>query len=143
MDGFYLTHVGTICPSRNSALLWDVLRKLNIGLRLVGDIDHSVIETTKGLDLMIEGHVSHERAIQIMIEAPLLLLLINNCFIANTIIPGKIYEYIGARRPILGIGPPDSESGNMLRESASGVMVDFDDRKGMKEFILSCKNWME
>lgn len=35
----------------------------------------------------------------------------------------KLYEYLGARRPILSIGPPSSVAGDLLRRTGAGVVV--------------------
>lgn len=42
-------------------------------------------------------------------------------------IPGKLYEYFAARRPILVIGPADCEAGRMVAEAHRGLAVPDDD----------------
>jgi len=63
-------------------------------------------------------------------------LLINNSENAKGILTGKFYEYLAAKRPILGVGPTDGDAAAVLQETGGGVMVDFQDEKATKQSIL-------
>lgn len=121
--------------------LWELMGELNIGLQLVGKADDS------GIDSIIEvqniGYVDHPEAIEYMKNARVLLLLIRNTPFNKCITTGKIFEYLAARRPILGIGPENGEAAQILRETGRGIMIDYSDREKIKEYLLSFKNWME
>lgn len=70
-------------------------------------------------------------------DAAILLLIIENASSAKSIIPGKIFEYLAAGRPILGIGPTDGEVSMILGNSEYAKMIEWDDLQGIKDFILN------
>ena len=72
-----------------------------------------------------------------MAKSALLLLPINNAPNLRGIIPGKMYEYLPLKRPILAIGPVDADFAKIIRETNSGVAIDFNDREGMKTALLN------
>ena len=49
--------------------------------------------------------------------------------------PGKMYEYIGAGRPILAFGRPDSDTAKLLKETAAGILLAYDDANGLKSML--------
>jgi len=150
MNNFHLTYVGTIRESQNPIVLWDVLRELDVEVRITGCVDFPVKESMKGMRVQINDYVLHNNAVQIMKNAYVLLLLTiapigmsGKPYDAVGILTGKLYEYLAASRPIIGIGPVDGEVADILRETGHGTMVDYNDREGMREAVLSCKNWMQ
>jgi hypothetical protein len=51
------------------------------------------------------------------------LLLYNRHPAYRSIIPGKAFEYIGARRPIVAVIPPDSEMHTLIRDHADARVI--------------------
>ena len=49
----------------------------------------------------------------------------------------KVFDYLAAGRPILGIGPPQSAAQRLIEEAQVGVWVDQDDIQGIKEALCS------
>ena len=66
----------------------------------------------------------------------ILLLAINNVKSAKGVITGKIFEYLQAKRPILAIGPTDGDLAEILKETHSGIIVNFDAVENLKKEIL-------
>ena len=50
-------------------------------------------------------------------------------------IPGKLYENLRAKRPILCLGPQDSDVATILRETGAGKSIDYEDYDELKDFI--------
>ena len=50
-------------------------------------------------------------------------------------LPGKIFEYIAARRPVLGIGQEGGAAARMLTDTGSGAMYDWDRTEPVANFI--------
>ena len=79
--------------------------------------------------------------IQISCKKPLyflrffLLLSINKVANSEYLLTGKLFEYLGAERPILCIGPPNGDAAMILSETQTGKTFHFDDVTGIKEFI--------
>jgi len=80
---------------------------------------------TSGIDrpwLELSGVVSPARAREAMAESSV-LLLVQRHPAYRTVLPGKLFEYIGARRPILAICPPESEMEALVRRHADVRLV--------------------
>lgn len=59
----------------------------------------------------------------------------------GSILTGKLFEYLAAKRPILGIGSCDGDCcKKVLRETKAGVMIDFEDAVEMKKVVLNYYN---
>ncbi len=142
-----LSYVGNMNAARNPIVLWQALKRLSadghdfgdFAVRLVGPIDRGVAQSVRehGLEklVQIEPPVSHAEAVTTMLESALLLLVINRVSGSEGIMTGKLFEYIGTGRPILGIGPPNGDAAAALRDSNAGVMFDWDDVDGVTDYL--------
>jgi len=149
-DKFTISHIGTLNAARNPKTIWKVLSELCIEkpefkndliIQLIGKIDFSVLEDIRSYVLQDQllkiDYLSHSEAIAKQRSSQVLLLLINNSGNAKGILTGKFYEYLAAKRPILGVGPTDGEASTVLKETGGGVMVDFQDEAATKKSILN------
>ena len=149
-DKFTISHIGTLNAARNPKTIWKVLSELCIEkpefkndliIQLIGKIDFSVLEDIRSYVLQDQllkiDYLSHSEAIAKQRSSQVLLLLINNSGNAKGILTGKFYEYLAAKRPILGVGPTDGEASTVLKETGGGVMVDFLDEAATKKSILN------
>lgn len=145
--GFGIAHVGTMNPSRNPTGLWKALSGLltdgggpePINIRLVGRVDHSVRTSINEHGLadvtdFIE-YVPHDEVVAWQNGASVLLLLLNQSKNARGILPGKFFEYMASGRPILCLGPTDSDAASILRETQSGVCLEYDDVEGIRRWL--------
>jgi glycosyltransferase involved in cell wall biosynthesis len=87
------------------------------------------------------GFVPHHESLQLMVNADVLLLLMAREEAANKLngtimVPGKTYEYLGARRPILAL-VPEGAVAELIRETASGTVVAPDEPAGIEEAIIA------
>jgi glycosyltransferase involved in cell wall biosynthesis len=146
---FSIVHIGSINAARNPNVLWMALNELlqevpelkkNLKIKLVGNVEPVVfadIEQYHLTDYIVKiGYLSHAEAITFQQTSQLLLLLINNTPNAGGILTGKLYEYMASARPILAIGPVQSDIATLLKETQAGSIVGFDDVAGMKSVIL-------
>ena len=85
-------------------------------------------------------YVPHTQAVKWQQQAQIVLLVINNSPNAKTIIPGKLYEYLGSGRPLLAIGPRDSDSAKVIEMTKGGVVHEHDDVAGLTNRILDYFN---
>lgn len=86
--------------------------------------------------LELRGVVSPQRAREAMVESSALLLIqLHPAY--RTVLPGKVFEYIGARRPILALVSRGSELAQLLRAHADVRLVGSDDLAGATERLLS------
>ncbi|MFI5135621.1 MAG: glycosyltransferase, partial [Chitinophagales bacterium] len=147
-EKFSVCHVGSINADRNPKMLWVALGELcredenfkrELVIRLVGKNDLSVYEGIEenGLTPNLEriDYVPHAEIASIQQRSHVLLLPINDTPNVMGIIPGKIFEYLAAQRPILVIGKEDGDSARIVRESNTGIVCDFNDKPKMKSEI--------
>lgn len=147
---FTITHIGSLNADRNPVSFWEVLSELihderkikdNLAIKFYGPTDIEVINTAKkmGLDKYLEiiPHVEHNVITEVLVNSPVLFLPLNNTPNVMGIIPGKLFEYIASKRPILAIGPKKGDTARILKETGAGKIFDFTDKEGLKSEILS------
>ena len=146
---FSLTHIGSLFDQRNPTLLWNVLSELieefpefkaSFQLVLVGnvsaDIKASMDSAKLTSFLKIVGSVTHNEAIMYQRKTQVLLLIEANTTEASYIIPGKLFEYINANRPILALGPKQSDIPSILKDTQTGKYFDYENETALKTHIL-------
>ena len=150
-DGrFNITHTGLFAADGNPFILWKVLKELaaedpwfkeSLRLRLVGKVDREVLDAMADAGLQANvvalGPCDHATAVREQRSATLLLLPLRNDAQYRPILPGKLFEYLAARRPVLGIGQADGAMARVLHAAQAGVMAGWDDAAAMKAFIAA------
>lgn len=145
---FSIAHIGTFMANRNPEVLWDSLAELvgedhgfadDFELILIGNTDASIIAKIKDTGLIdytkIIGSVSHEEAIDYQKKSQVLLLTVNKTGDTKGMVTGKIFEYLVSGRPVLAIGPEDGDLANILIETNTGVISDFNNKTKLKQII--------
>lgn len=146
---FTVSHIGSLLTGRNPVALWKALKELieenetfknHLKIQLAGVVGEEVLETirTYELDLYVErlGYLSHEKVLQVQQKSQVLLLLEIDSEETKGIIPGKLFEYLNAKRPILAIGPNGWEAGNIVLETSSGRVCRQSDKTALKNVLL-------
>lgn len=145
-DGFFnLTHTGLFAADGNPLVLWkvladkvreDALFARMLRLRLVGKTDVQVLEAIRaaglGDQLVDLGYRDHQTAVREQLGASVLLLPLRQEPEYRATLPGKLFEYLGARRPVLGIGQTDGAMARILAETGAGQTFDWPDEAGLR-----------
>jgi len=134
---FLLSYVGTITKDYPLDSIKKSSTNLNINLEFTGKADHP----TKHLLNEIAGfnnHVKHKESINLLLASDMLLLVIPKIANNKGILTGKLFEYLGARKPILCIGPTDGDAAIIIKECKAGKTFDYSDENGIYEFIETC-----
>jgi hypothetical protein len=147
-EWFTLTHTGSMNRDRNPESLWKVLGKLSaedkvfsekLKIQFIGKTDISVFDSLKKYGLIGKSektdYLPHAEAIRLSGKSAVLLLLINNTPNALGIIPGKVFEYLASRRPVLCIGPEEGDSARIIRQAKAGCIAGFNDETQLEECI--------
>jgi glycosyltransferase involved in cell wall biosynthesis len=143
-DRFRITHTGSFFGKRNPRPFLTALQESgleNVVARFVGELttrDREWAETLgfgDRLELLPFGSRRHALAYQRDSEA-LLLLLPEAGERGAPVLPGKIFEYLAAERPILAAVPPTGAAANLIRESGAGIVVAPDDVAGIREALI-------
>lgn len=148
-DGlFNIVHTGLFAADGNPLTLWKVLGEMaaedpqfkeKLRLRLVGKVDREVLDAIADAGLaahvVATGYCDHLAAVREQRAATLLLLPLRNDPEYRPILPGKLFEYLAARRPVLGIGQADGAMARVLASTGAGITADWADAAAMRMFI--------
>jgi len=77
----------------------------------------------------------HSETLRLERESHILLLVKYSNPVYDGMVPGKLYEYIGARRPILGL-VPEGEAKSLIDELRRGETAPLDDPELVANAIL-------
>jgi len=147
---FSIAHIGTMNASRKPETLFKVIADLsrdgtinpsNFVLRLIGRVDYSITELIQKyqLESVVEliPYVPHQEVIRWQKGASCLLLLLNQSQNAKGILPGKFFEYMASKVPILCLGPEDSDAAGILAQTHTGVCLEYDDEQTLKDYLVN------
>lgn len=129
-------HAGALYYGRSLAAFLEAARGLitsdpdfarHFRLTLLGTLDvRAQVELSqRSLDQSVSfvGHVSHARALKAMSAADVLLLVANTTPGAEATVPGKVFEYLAAGRPILAVAPKDSSTADILTRTGGAWLA--------------------
>jgi glycosyltransferase involved in cell wall biosynthesis len=133
---FSIAHIGSLLTERNPLLFWEVLSEIALNnqdfasdfeITLAGVVSDEVLTSIASFGLTnnitLKGYVPHKVAIKLQHSAQILLLLEMDTQETKAIIPGKLFEYLQARRPIIALGPDGSDVQGILEDTASGCYI--------------------
>ncbi|MFQ6616492.1 MAG: glycosyltransferase family 4 protein [Fidelibacterota bacterium] len=149
-DETVITHMGTLSKSQVPDALFQAVNKIRnskgsgypVRLNLMGPVHPDILE---GLDRYdIAGitsrvpYLPHREVLRIAQASSFLFLVIPRTSANKGIIPGKLFEYIRCKVPVLLFGPKDCDGAAIVRDTHSGFTLDYEDTQGVEE-ILSTK----
>ena len=150
---FSLAHIGSFLSERNPLILWESLVELieeipnfkrDLEIKLIGAVSQEVLDVIKASNLNLYlnnmGYVSHNEAIAQQRKSQVLLLIEIDSEDTKSIIPGKLFEYMVSNRPILAIGPKDSDFQSILTETNTGVFFEYNQKLELKKTITTLYN---
>jgi len=148
-SGFVITHTGLLASDGNPETLWKTLGEMasanpdfkrELRLRLIGRVDRAVQDSIDAAGLAenteLPGYLDHSATNREQCDAGMLILPLRNDPDYAIILPGKLFEYLASRRPVLGIGQEDGAMARVLTEAGAGVTADWNNAEKMRAFIL-------
>ncbi|MEO1012356.1 MAG: glycosyl transferase family 1 [Bacteroidota bacterium] len=146
---FTISHIGSLLTGRNPKNLWKTLAELagenevfrtHLQLEFIGVVSKDVMDTIYRYELgpyvKLRGYVSHKQAIRRQCSSQVLLLVEIDSDDTKGIIPGKLFEYMAAKRPVLAFGPMGWEVGNIIQATGTGEVFDHVERNRLKSVLL-------
>lgn len=148
-DHFTITHIGSLLTGRNPKNLWRALSEIarenqsfrkELQLEFLGVVSQDVMDSLHRFELepylKLIGYVSHAAALRKQRSSQALLLIEIDSEETKGIIPGKLFEYMAARRPILAVGPENWEAGELIQKTNTGEVFDYKTHSELKDVIL-------
>ncbi|MBI4696626.1 MAG: glycosyltransferase [Gammaproteobacteria bacterium] len=110
--------------------------RLQVTLRASGNDDDYRARTVRlGIDdiVHLEPPRPYQEALQEMLDSDGLLIFQSSG--VNKQIPAKLYEYLYARRPILGLTDPDGDTGRLLAELGIDMLTRLEDEAAIRAML--------
>jgi len=134
-----VTHVGTVYKTASPQYFLDALDELppevrdGIEIRFIGRVSEAELNQFEGRKSAIKllGFMPQNMALKTMEETDCLLLTMTN----DISMPGKLYEYLAARKPILALSPHGGEVQQFIDQTQAGWCVDYRDRPAIQSLV--------
>ncbi len=145
---FRIVHTGLFASDGNPTALWEALSGLpfreSLDIRLAGKVDGEILDAIRsyglGGQLSVLGYLSHEDSVKELQNADMLILPLRKEPEYKKVLPGKIFEYLAARKPVLGIGQEDGAAAQLLTTTGAGIMLDWPRSEAMADFVCKVRD---
>ncbi len=147
-EKFTIIHAGQLGFDRFPKTFIDVLSDMiitdkkfaeDLSIKFLGTVDYDISKyiIEKGLEknYLPPQIVPRPQALQQTFNSHLLLLPLNIAENSKGRIPGKLFENLRSGRPILCLGPTDSDVANIIETSNAGKTFEYDDFNGIKNYV--------
>lgn len=146
---FTLSHIGSLLTGRNPTNLWKTLSRIasenavfrgDLQLEFMGVVSQDVMDSLYRFELgpyiKMRGYGSHAEAQRRQRQSQLLLLIEIDSEETKGILPGKLFEYLYAKRPILAVGPREWEAGSIISKTRAGKTFDYKSDSELADAIM-------
>lgn len=147
-DAITITYTGSMYGNRNPEYLLKALEKIletqpdikdKILIRIVGRVGDAITENIKKSSAAplfeIIEYVPHSKSLEYLLSTDIALLIIDDAPANKGILTGKLFEYIGAAKPILALAP-EGEAAAIIRAEQLGVVIKPNDIESIKDYLL-------
>lgn len=114
-----------------------------INLHLAGNIEQPIFEKwerIERLNIIHEGVVTHQRALEICCGATVLFISIPKSSYALGNIPGKLLEYLATGNPIILVAEKGSDAEKIIAEYENTLTLSTEDNTCFIEFVNKVEN---
>lgn len=156
MGKFTISHIGTLLADRNPQVLWTALSQLceqhdnfknDFELLLAGNVSESIKDSIgqSGLSRCTNymGYIDHDRAVALMYRSQVLLLIEIDIPETKAILPGKTFEYLASRRPIIALGPEGSDIKGLIENAQAGIFYTYNTQRLKDDILNLYKNYFK
>jgi len=156
-DRFTLTYTGSMYGRRNPASLFEAIERLieagrisaeQFNLRFIGRFGNEVhdmfAKASFKESIEIISYIPHKESIEYLMKSDILLLIVDESKESEEIVPGKVYEYLGTRIPLIAIAPEKSAIADLIDETKAGMLAHQTDIKKIGDIFMTYFNdWNE
>lgn len=149
-ERFTVTYTGSMYGKRSPSSFFTAVEELirersvdpaRIRFRFVGRFGSEVQEMFRRVSFQssveVVSYRPHAQSIAELVNADALLLIVDEADGSEEIVPGKVFEYLGASRPIIALAPPGAVA-ELLAETNSGFVAANQDIAAIKSVFLEC-----
>ena len=147
-EKFRVTYTGSMYGKRNPETFLKAVEELvseskvdinKIHLRFVGRFGKEVLEMfeNKTLKNSIEviHYLPHSESIKLLLQSEALLMIVDDFKDNEEIVPGKVFEYIGSKKPIITLAPEGAVA-KIIRDTECGMVSNSKDIETIKKIFL-------
>ncbi|MCX6153298.1 MAG: glycosyltransferase family 4 protein [Candidatus Kapabacteria bacterium] len=152
---FTITYTGAMYGRRNPETFLQAIESLiqrnevnpdEIKLKFVGrfgaDIEKMFNSVSFPNSIESIPYLPHGESIKQLIESDVTLLIVDSTKESEEIVPGKVYEYVGLRKPVIAIAPPQSAIAVLMTETGCGRCAAQEDIESIAQiFKQYYQNW--
>ena len=142
-DNFFkILHVGNWGTDQNSPELFAALKRIGIlkthflnhvKVTNYGKVSAEVMRSVRLNNLeknfFSKQYIPYENMVREIVNSDLLLIIIARAEKNEMFISAKIFDYLGARRPIFALAPLNGELAKLMKDHQVGFVVDYNDEK--------------
>lgn len=152
---FVITYTGTIADNYHidgflKALIRFVEKQggSKIKMQFVGRVTGKYLDIIENSILKticsFKDHVDHNSSIGYLENSNALFLAIPDVSHNEGILTGKLFEYLAARKPIIGVGPTNGDASSIIKECSAGRMFSNTDIDSVSKYINDLfLKWLE
>jgi len=147
---FTIRYVGNLMASQNVEVFWKAIRELRIAnfellIEFIGRVDDAVKKSISenGLNDCVSyiDFVDHNKAVQLMQEASMLLFVIPDVKDNALILTGKLFEYLASKSEMISFGPVNGNADEVLKQTGRKPMIGFADEAETKRQLQAAINY--
>ncbi|MGF1584583.1 MAG: glycosyltransferase [Bacteroidales bacterium] len=140
---FVVTYSGTMSDHYNPQVFFNALQKLiknnpDIIFKffLAGNISSSAERLIRqsGIEFEYPGYVNHSKLAEYLKISSALLYIFPET-LNDKGVAGKLFEYLAVNRPVIAIGPTDSDASAIIEECEAGKSFTREDEKGILTYM--------
>lgn len=88
----------------------------------------------------LHSYVPHKKAVHLMMQADVNVVVVHRSEDSRILIPGKLFDYLKAGKPILVIGPTDGDAASIVETCNIGKAFDYEDAEGPADWLQTLLN---
>jgi glycosyltransferase involved in cell wall biosynthesis len=154
---FSIRHVGSLYAGRSAipflrglllAMARDAALQARLDVEFIGAMDR---DNRQAWEAFVAAHelqpwvssrafVPHHHAVGLMQQSQVQLLIAGKGLGLDRVYTAKLFEYLGARRPILAVAPP-GVAATLIQESGAGIVADPESPEDIADAILTLYSW--
>lgn len=147
-ETFRITYAGSLSKEQDPACFFNAMEILSAEKDFFEDSEiffmgnfpgylHELVKKSAYRNkTLFEPYTFYTDSLSAIASSDLLLLIVPKTMDNKCILTSKLFDYIGARRPVLAFGPVDGDAAGVLSDAAAGKIFDYQDSTQAAAYIL-------